>query len=197
MKDKVKEWFSRNKKKPAAALSVCVAIVMVSAIFIAAWKETSYIETVDTFVSVFFKGRTQTISDLAPEEYWDHVKKETGLTLKKVEDLLEEDYENNYEQMCLEYGDNFLVEYEVVTEKALSAKKLKKIQKVLKDEYGIDKDHVTEGKKLEAVMTLTGTEDSNIEEINFELVKIRDDWYMVDYSYTNGKDEVAFARLLN
>ena len=197
MKDKVKEWFSRNKKKPAAALSVCVAIVMVSAIFIAAWNETSYIETVDTFVSVFFKGRTQTISDLAPEEYWDHVKKETGLTLKKVEDLLEEDYENNYEQMCLEYGDNFLVEYEVVTEKALSAKKLKKIQKVLKDEYGIDKDHVTEGKKLEAVMTLTGTEDSNIEEINFELVKIRDDWYMVDYSYTNGKDEVAFARLLN
>lgn len=193
----MKEWFSRNKKKPAAALSVCVAIVMVSAIFIAAWNETSYIETVDTFVSVFFKGRTQTISDLAPEEYWDHVKKETGLTLKKVEDLLEEDYENNYEQMCLEYGDNFLVEYEVVTEKALSAKKLKKIQKVLKDEYGIDKDHVTEGKKLEAVMTLTGTEDSNIEEINFELVKIRDDWYMVDYSYTNGKDEVAFARLLN
>ena len=197
MKNKMKEWIARNKKKFSTALGVCVAIVLAAAIFIAAWNETSYIETVDTVVSVCFKGKTQKLNDLAPEEYWDHVKEEKGLTMNMVEGLVEDLYENHYEQLCLEYGEDFLVEYEVVTEKTLAANKMKKIQKVLKEEYGIDKNDVTEGKKLEVVMFFTGSEDWNTENTDFTMVKIRDNWYMVDYSYDNGKDKVTFAQLLN
>ena len=91
-----------------AVVAVIALIIIISAIFGGA----GYNKAIDNLIDVSMYGKLDKLEDLAPAEFWDMVKDETDLSVKKfVEELEDSDFvEEMLDSMEEEFGKNVKVE---------------------------------------------------------------------------------------
>ena len=195
MKNKLNALFGTFKAKMTVIISACVAVAILAVLIIGAWKDTSYVEAMETFRDVVYRGKADQLKDLAPKEFWNYIEDTQGYTLDELEEEYARNWESRQDMRERQHGGHYRMSYEIVEDRELSETRLNKIKIALKKQYDIDKDDVKAGKKLTVMVTTGGLDDSETEETTFTVVKIRSDWYVVNYDFSDGEGSVTFGMI--
>lgn len=158
-----------------AVVAVIALIIIISAIFGGA----GYNKAIDNLIDVSMYGKLDKLEDLAPAEFWDMVKDETDLSVKKfVEELEDSEFvEEMLDSMEEEFGKNVKVTYKVTDEDELDKDDLKELKDYLKEEYDVSKKDVKKAYELELEMKIKGSEDDDEDETDLVVVQIGKKWY--------------------
>ena len=165
------------------------ALIVVVIILLAG---NQYTTALDNYIAVNFRGDASKIELLAPKEYWDYVEEEYDRTVEDMKDSLEENWDDVKDALEDQYGKNVKVTYKVTKEREISDKKLEKIAEALEETYGIDEKSVKAGYKIEAELTISGSEDDDDDEGTFNIIKIGNRWYMINYYESGDELKVYF-----
>ncbi|MBE6718907.1 MAG: zinc ribbon domain-containing protein [Ruminococcaceae bacterium] len=170
------------KKIPPKFIGIAaVAVVAIVAliIIISAFSGGGYNKAIDNLIDVSMYGKIDKIEKLAPKEFWDMVKDEEDLSVKKFIDAIEdaEIVEEMIESMEDEFGKNVKVTYKVTEEEELDKDDLKELKEHLKETYDVSKKDVKKAYELELEMKIKGSEDKDEDETDLVVVKIGNNWY--------------------
>ena len=174
---------------PGAIAAGIIALIVVVIILLAG---NQYTTALDNYIAVNFRGDASKIELLAPKEYWDYVEEEYDRTVEDMKDSLEENWDDVKDALEDQYGKNVKVTYKVTKEREISDKKLEKIAEALEETYGIDEKSVKAGYKIEAELTISGSEDDDDDEGTFNIIKIGNRWYMINYYESGDELKVYF-----
>ena len=138
------EKLPKIKKIPAKFIGIgAVAIVAIIAliIIVSAFSGAGYTKAIDNFIDVSVYGKLEKLEALAPDEFWEMLKDEEDMTVKKFIEAIEdtEAIDGLLEVMEEEYGKKIKVTYKVTDEDELDRDDLKELKEHLKETYGISK----------------------------------------------------------
>ena len=171
-------------KKPMlyGIIGAAAAVLIILIIIIASVAGNGYKKAIDNYMDVLIYGKADKIEKLAPKEYWDYCEENYDTDITDIIDQFEDSYEYLSDHLEEEYGKNVKVRYKITDKDDLSDKKLNTIRDNLKDEYGIAKKSVTKAYKIDAEMTLKGSDDEDTEDMTLIIVKIGGSWYICSES---------------
>lgn len=163
----------------AALVTVLLIVLLVTSLVGEPYKST-----IDDYFNVYFYGAYEKMEDLAPEEYWDYLEESYGTTVDDAIAYYEDYsvYDMLLSELEAEYGDDLRFSYKIVHEAELSERKLNVIKDGLKDNYDIPKRTVKKAYELELEVTVSGSEDEDMEETELIVVNIDNDWYVTSAS---------------
>ena len=171
-----------NKPMLYGIIGAASAVLIILIIIIASVAGNGYKKAIDNYMDVLIYGKADKIEKLAPKEYWDYCEENYDTDITDIIDQFEDSYEYLSDNLEEEYGKNVKVRYKITDKDDLSDKKLNTIRDNLKDEYGIAKKSVTKAYKIDAEMTLKGSDDEDTEDMTLIIVKIGGSWYICSES---------------
>ena len=178
-----------NKKTLIGIVAGAAALIAIGLLVFFLFFNSSYTDPIDLYFDAMYKGKLENIEKMAPKEYWDWYEDEYDKTTEDLIEDAEDNYEDYIEELEDTYGENVKATYEITKEKDLSSRKLEKIADALEDNYDIDAKKVTEGKKLDVELTISGDDDDREDAGEITVVKIDGKWYWINW-YEYG-DEVV------
>ena len=173
---------------PGAIAAGVIALIVVVCVLVAGSKYTT---ALDNYIAVNFRGDASKIELLAPKEYWDYLEEEQDVSLDDLKERMEENWDDVKDALEEQYGKNIRVTYKVTKEREISDKKLEKIAEALEETYDIDAKSVKAGYKIEVELTIAGSEDDDDDEGTFNVVKIGNRWYLINY-YESGDNYYVY-----
>lgn len=148
-------------------------------------------DVLDKLVAIRYRGESEKIRELAPQEYWDWYKSQG----RSVEDLITYStgaYNSWLSVMGSQYGENLTVGYDITGEKALDAETQAQYAAKLEEVYGIDADTVKDGKVLSVTFTITGSAMTDTIDSEFTMLTVGSKQYLVRAADDNGDFTVTF-----
>ena len=118
------------------------------------------------------------LEKLAPAEYWEYLEDESDVSMKDVEEQMEELNKTLIRGLEDEYGDNIKVSYKILEKDDASSSDLDEMKDYIKSNYDIPKKSVTDAVELEVELTVRGDDDEETTESTFYAVKVGGDWYI-------------------
>ena len=135
-------------------------------------------KALDNYISVVCNGKVNKLEKLAPAEYWEYLEDENDVSMKDVEELMEEGNKTLIRGLEDEYGDNIKVSYKILEKDDASSSDLDSMKDYIKSNYDIPKKSVTDAVELEVELTVRGDDDEETGESTFYAVKVDEDWYI-------------------
>ena len=135
-------------------------------------------KALDNYFSVVFYGKVNKLEKLAPAEYWEYLEDENDVSMKDVEELMEEGNKTLIRGLEDEYGDNIKVSYKILEKDDASSSDLDEMKEYIKSNYDIPKKSVTDAVELEVELTVRGDDDEETTESTKYAVKVGGDWYI-------------------
>ena len=190
-----KDYIAKAKTNPKmwiAPGAIAVGIIALLVVVIILLSGSKYTSALDTYIDVMFYGKANKLEQLAPKEYWDYLEEENDMSLDDLKDQYEENWDDMLDMMEDQYGKNIKVTYKITDEDKISNRKMEKIAEALEDTYDIDANSVKEGYKVDAEMTIKGSDDDEEDEGTFNIIKIGGRWYMISYYEAGDEYRVNF-----
>ena len=143
--------------------------------------------------AVRFEGKVNKMKDLAPKEYWDWMEEENGRSLEDICEDYEEMWEDQKDYYEEDYGEDYRVTHKIEDKTKLDEDTVAGIAAALEDTYGINANKVKAGYDLEISAQISGSEGEDDAELEFTVIQIGDDWYVINYHEYYGEYEVSFS----
>lgn len=140
--------------------------------------ENQYYNTIDKYFDFSIKCNINNLSELAPEEFWQSITNDYGVTVENIKNELKESYEKQLTALKNEFGESVKVVYTILDEKELDKYDLEDIKQNLSIGYGISMESVEKAVEIELKYTINGSYNEDTEKQNMVLVKIGNKWYI-------------------
>jgi len=178
-----------KNKKPIIIGAIAGGVVLVVVLLILLLSGGGPESALDNMVD-YSQGDFDVLEDLAPEQYWDYYEEKKGESVDELIEKTEKQYEAYAEMMAeVDY------DYEVLEEEELSESQIRAINEYLVEEYGFEKDSVSEGCELKYEITASTGGKSNTETETGTFLEIDGDWYIVNVDFEG--DEVDYISFNN
>lgn len=174
-----------NKKKFAifGAIAVCVIVVVVVIILL---TSKGYTEVIEKSLELYRNPSNQTIEEIYPEQMWDFLLDDRYSVIDEgidsVDDIIEKylltETQEISKKMSADFGADWELEYEIISEKKLDKETVEQIagdlEKATNREMKVKKAY-----KINLSYTIIG-EKTTENFTSFTAVKIDSDWYTVE-----------------
>lgn len=147
-------------------------------------EEKPYEAALRIMMDAMYKGKSDKVADLAPEEYWEYMDDYMGMDEKDAKEQVEERWENTEESWKDEYGKDYKFSYRIKKATKLKSEKLTEIQEAIDERYEFS-PKIKAGYELEVKVTIKGSEGSDDGEMTYAAIQIDSKWYIVNV-YDNG-----------
>lgn len=144
-------------------------------------------DVLDLFFSVRYQGKTENMTRLAPQEFWDW----SASQGRSVEDVIAY-AQGAYNGWLGQFGSDLHVSYTVLREEALDDALLQDIAQALHKQYDIDTDAITAGRKLTVKLTVKGSQLQDTTQNDYILITVHGTEYVVMVDDENGSFTVTF-----
>ena len=169
----------KNKDKKAIGITAGIVVVLILIVVLVICLGGGGPEkALDNYISVLYNGKVNKLEKLAPAEYWEYLEDESDVSMKDVEEQMEELNKTLIRGLEDEYGDNIKVSYKILEKDDASSSDLDEMKDYIKSNYDIPKKSVTDAVELEVELTVRGDDDEETTESTFYAVKVGGDWYI-------------------
>lgn len=169
----------KNKDKKAIGITAGIVVVLILIVVLVICLGGGGPEkALDNYISVLYNGKVNKLEKLAPAEYWEYLEDESDVSMKDVEEQMEELNKTLIRGLEDEYGDNIKVSYKILEKDDASSSDLDEMKDYIKSNYDIPKKSVTDAVELEVELTVRGDDDEETTESTFYAVKVDEDWYI-------------------
>ena len=169
----------KNKDKKAIGITAGIVVVLILIVVLVICLGGGGPEkALDNYISVLYNGKVNKLEKLAPAEYWEYLEDESDVSMKDVEEQMEELNKTLIRGLEDEYGDNIKVSYKILEKDDASSSDLDEMKDYIKSNYDIPKKSVRDAVELEVELTVRGDDDEETTESTFYAVKVGGDWYI-------------------
>ena len=168
----------KSNKKLFALIGGAIAVVLVAVLLFVFLGGKSYENAINVMLEARYEGNFDNIDELIPE----FVLEKKGIEIDDLRERIEEDWQENKYYIYKSYGEDFEVTMEVLMEKEVPEKNLKKAAKFLNEWYGVEEDDVSKAYEVICLLTIEGEKAVDAASIEMEVIKIDGDWYLAEFS---------------
>lgn len=164
----------------AIAAAAVVAIVLIVAIVSACvnpWKRG-----MKNYVNLVYKGKTSAVVKAAPNDVWEYIDDEYGLSKDDIKKDAKKYAEDIAEDAEDSYGKNIKYSYKVIKQKRMTKKMVESLAEAIEENYDIDANAVKAGYVVQMEYEISGKDAFMWSEGMFFFVKIQGNWYRVSES---------------
>lgn len=131
----------------------------------------------ENYIEVFYNGNSDKLCDVAPEEYWDYARKDSGLSYDEMVAEFEDYYSMFIDEYVSEYGEGYDTSYKVISAKELNKNALMEYTKDIEEVYGISTNRVKVMYEVEVNFVIDGDIDDND---TMYVIQFGEDWYLFE-----------------
>ncbi len=151
-----------------------VVILVIAIVLLCIFSGKGYEEVVGKYIEYSFEGKTEQIFDLMPEEVVEAAAKEGGMTVSQMKSYFKKMGESTMTSLNDAMGAGWTYSYEITGSEKITGSELDAI----KDEFQEVDLKVSRAVEVEVEVSLTGSKQTQSEEINVTVVKIGNKWYL-------------------
>lgn len=151
-----------------------VVILVVAIVLLCIFGGKGYEEVVGKYIEYSFEGKTDQIFDLMPEEVVEAAAKEGGMTVSQMKSYFKKMGESTMVSLNDAMGAGWTYSYEITGSEKITGNDLDEI----KDEFKEIDLKVSKALEVEVEVTLSGSKQTQSEEMTVTVVKIGTEWYL-------------------
>ena len=173
----------RTKKRTLRIVLIAVvtallvaAAVLVKVLLFGGLSGKSEEKIVRTFIETFMHGNARSFMELRPETVMEDAVKSLGLSEDMVIAQLDEQFQNLHTEMEDEFGEGWSYTYSIQSVEPISEQELQeKMQEYREEKCALE---IKEGKRFSLNVEVKGSEDTEKDDINIDLIKVGKKWYL-------------------